>query len=339
MTDKIKCGRCMVTLDADKFKMKRCGNRQKICIECCEKFVKWKREHEKTKEFKCTKCEFKCSNNSNLKGHINQVHDKIRDFKCDKCDYKCSRKIDLKRHIKAVHDKIKDFECDKCEFKCCTNGELKIHIKAVHDKIKDFECDKCEFKCSQSSGLTEHIKAVHDKIRDFKCDKCNHICSNKANLQSHIKQVHDKIRDFDCDKCDYKCSHKYHLTAHIKTCTGKSNLSSGEFKLQKILTEMKVDFTKGSYELRNPKTKSLLQWDIIIKTDSDPLFIEYDGRQHFQEVKAWGKLEYVQYRDKLKNDYCNDNGYLLLRIPYTQYENMEALVVEFIRDNTDWGYE
>ena len=83
----------------------------------------------------------------------------------------------------------------------------------------------------------------------------------------------------------------------------------------------------------------LLQWDIIINTGQDPLFIEYDGRQHFKEVKAWCKLEDVQFRDQLKNDFCKDNGYHMLRIPYTQYENMETLVVKFIRDNTDWGCE
>ena len=281
MTDKIKCQRCKVSLDADKFKMKRCGNRQKACDECCEKKAKWRKEHEKKK-----------------------------DLKCDKCEYKCSTNADLRKHIKRVHYKIKDVKCDKCEYKCFANGDLK-----------------------------KHIKQVHDKIRDFKCDKCNHICSTNENLKAHIKSVHTKIKDFECDKCEYKCSQKGTLKDHIKTCNGGSNLSSGEFKLQKILTEMNVDFTKGSYELRNPKTKSLLQWDIIIETDSDPLFIEYDGRQHFQEIGCWDKLENTQYRDKLKNDYCNDNGYLLLRIPYTQYENMETLVVEFIRDNTDWGYE
>ena len=220
MTEKIKCNRCLVSLDAEQFKMKRCGNRQKLCIQCCDKFVKWQQKQPK------------------------------KEFKCLKCDYKCSQ-----------------------------NGDLKKHIKAVHNKIKDIQCLKCDFKTSHNNNLQQHNK----------------------------------------------------------TCTGKSNLSSGEFKLQRILTEMNIDFTTGTYELRNPKTNKLLRWDIIIQTNGEPLFIEYDGRQHFQEIGCWDKLEDTQYRDKLKNDYCNDNGYMLLRIPYTEYENMEKLVVEFIRDNTDWG--
>ena len=336
MTTKIKCGRCKVSLDVDKFKMKRCGNRQKTCIECCDKKIKWMKQN---KQFKCDKCDYKCCQKNNLKKHVKVIHDKIKDIKCDKCEFICSENSKLYRHIRSVHDNIKDFECSQCDFKCSTSENLYRHIRSVHDKIKDVKCDKCDYKCYANPTLKEHIKQVHDKIRDFKCDKCNHICSTNENLKAHIKSVHTKIKDFECDKCEYKCSQKGTLKDHIKTCNGGSNLSSGEFKLQKILTEMNVDFTKGSYELRNPKTKSLLQWDIIIETDSDPLFIEYDGRQHFQEIGCWDKLENTQYRDKLKNDYCNDNGYLLLRIPYTQYENMETLVVEFIRDNTDWGYE
>jgi very-short-patch-repair endonuclease len=94
------------------------------------------------------------------------------------------------------------------------------------------------------------------------------------------------------------------------------------------------------------KSKILLRWDFIIITTGEPLFIEYDGRQHFEPVNFGGisderakkAFELCKAHDKIKNDFCNNNGYLLLRIKYTDYENIESLVVKFIRDNTDWGY-
>ena len=107
---------------------------------------------------------------------------------------------------------------------------------------------------------------------------------------------------------------------------------------------MKIDYQYNtSHEVRSDK--GLLRWDFVIN-GNEPLFIEYDGKQHFEPVNFGGtmenaiiKLEETKKRDKLKDDYCNDNGYLLLRIPYTEYENIEKSVVEFIRDNTNWGYE
>ena len=55
-----------------------------------------------------------------------------------------------------------------------------------------------------------------------------------------------------------------------------------------------------------------------------PLFIEYDGRQHFSTQRFGGmtqdqadaRFETQQLRDVMKNDYCLEKGYELLRIKY-----------------------
>ena len=44
-------------------------------------------------------------------------------------------------------------------------------------------------------------------------------------------------------------------------------------------------------------------------------------------------MEELQRRDKMKDDYCNAKGYLLLRIPYWEKDNIEEIVKEFINDN------
>lgn len=49
--------------------------------------------------------------------------------------------------------------------------------------------------------------------------------------------------------------------------------------------------------------------------------IEYDGIQHFKNVPYFDKggesLKSRKARDAIKNKYAEDNGYNLLRIPYT----------------------
>ena len=78
-----------------------------------------------------------------------------------------------------------------------------------------------------------------------------------------------------------------------------------------------------SYELMGDEGK-YLRWDFVIPTDDDPLFIEYDGRQHFSPQRFGGmaqdqadaRFETQQLRDVMKNDYCLVNGYELIRIKY-----------------------
>lgn len=58
--------------------------------------------------------------------------------------------------------------------------------------------------------------------------------------------------------------------------------------------------------------------------------IEYDGEQHFKPVEIWGgeeKLKIQQERDKRKNQWCKENNVRLIRIPYTEYDN---LTIEYL---------
>jgi hypothetical protein len=54
--------------------------------------------------------------------------------------------------------------------------------------------------------------------------------------------------------------------------------------------------------------------------------IEFDGRQHSKGPEAiWSEsdsLELIQERDNIKNKFCLDNNYPLVRIPYTKLKNI-----------------
>jgi hypothetical protein len=311
MTDRKKCNRCKVNLKLNEFTRKRDDSYMKRCIEC---------------NAKSKKANEKCPS--------------LKPVKCGQCDVVCSTTGTRKRHIKMIHDKIKDHACDYCEYKCSMACSLKLHVKQVHLRIKDHACDYCEYKCSMAGHLKQHIKAVHLQIKDHACNQCEFTCSTASGLQTHVKMVHDKIKDHECVNCEYKSSKASKLRRHAKICNGDETCSAGESKLRRILDEMGIEWTNGSYEIRNPLTGCLLKWDILIWQFGEPIFIEYDGRQHFKAVEYFGgqaEFDALQARDKLKDDYCKDEGYLLLRIPFTQYENMEAIVVDFIRSHTCWG--
>jgi hypothetical protein len=57
--------------------------------------------------------------------------------------------------------------------------------------------------------------------------------------------------------------------------------------------------------------------------------IEFDGKQHFKPIKFFGgekAFEETQERDQRKNRYCRDHNIELVRIPYYDFDNIEAIL-------------
>lgn len=68
---------------------------------------------------------------------------------------------------------------------------------------------------------------------------------------------------------------------------------------------------------------SMLKFDFYI--ESLNLLIEFDGEQHFQQVKIFGgnkKFLIQKENDSIKNEYCLDNDISLLRIKYNEDANI-----------------
>ena len=60
----------------------------------------------------------------------------------------------------------------------------------------------------------------------------------------------------------------------------------------------------------------------IIENGQVARLIEFDGEQHYQDIKAWGGLELQQKRDKIKNEYALSHNIPLVRIPYWERDNI-----------------
>ena len=127
--------------------------------------------------------------------------------------------------------------------------------------------------------------------------------------------------------------------------TGCSGLV-GIHLVKKCLEEMRIKYEhNASYIVKDVKW---LRWDFILyEGDEVKAFIEYDGKQHFKPSRFGGmtqeqaeeNLITSQRRDKIKNDFCKDNNYPLLRIKYDQYGNIPQILTEFAVEHLDWGYE
>ena len=62
------------------------------------------------------------------------------------------------------------------------------------------------------------------------------------------------------------------------------------------------------------------------------ILIEYDGAQHYEECgHGWfteEKLQEIKKRDEYKTKWCKENNIPLIRIPYTEYENLSIEMIQ-----------
>lgn len=112
----------------------------------------------------------------------------------------------------------------------------------------------------------------------------------------------------------------------------KFKKSKGEVIIRNWLIKNKLIYKK---EFTFPDCKNILclRFDYAIFSDVEKTnlicLIEYDGKQHFEEIEYFGGkdgLLYNQQNDKIKNEYCRNNNIKLIRIPYWEYKNTSNIL-------------
>lgn len=112
------------------------------------------------------------------------------------------------------------------------------------------------------------------------------------------------------------------------------NESKGEKEISNILSSLNVKYTS---QKRFPecKYKKTLPFDFYISNKKSKLLIEFDGRQHFESVDAWGGEESfreTQFRDQIKTKFALSKNIPLLRIPYTEQDNIEQILTNKLKE-------
>lgn len=89
--------------------------------------------------------------------------------------------------------------------------------------------------------------------------------------------------------------------------------SKGVKYIKKILKENNIH-----YEQERKMDNSLQRFDFYLEINANKIAIEYNGMQHYKEVKYFHiSLKEQQERDEKKKVYCKKNNINLLIIPYT----------------------
>jgi len=309
--------------------------------------------HDKIKDFMCNieDCGILFPDNSSVKQHITQVHNNgTFQYNCDYdlCNYQSNNNYNYKRHNETEHTNCTNI-CKLCDSKFKSFIKLQQHSLKYHNsKIKRFKCEICNKLFENNCGLFFHIKSIHKKIKDFKCDICIYECSSKGELKMHILQVHTNDRRFLCKNkgCTMKFFTNGKLTRHLISCTGDMKGISGlELRCKNALSDL--GFCEDEDYIFNHSFLKLTDWcGKRLRPDfrflNHKIIIETDGPQHKRPCgfgspeRAEELFEKIKQNDKMKNDFCVEFGYKMIRIPYKDINNILKILSVELYDIVDW---
>lgn len=224
-----------------------------------------------------------------------------------------------------------------------TFGLLKVIDYAPSDKYGNAMW-KCRCECGKEI-ITQGVRLRQGRVKSCGCERVKKLIEYNKNNNikditnqtfgelTAIKPTNKRTNNKDvvwlcyCS-CGNFCEVSGHdlRTGNTKSCGCKRNNSFGENKIEYILLKNNITFIKEytENECRYPNTKYLARFDFYLP-DYNTL-LEYDGKQHFLIGKGHfdnpNKFKSTQEHDNFKNNWAKENGYIIIRIPYTHYDNL-----------------
>jgi len=201
----------------------------------------------------------------------------------------------------------------KTNINCPIHGEFKQ--RPCSHKIGQ-GCPICKnIKNAELKRLTtEKQEIIFNKVHNFKYAYDWSTYINNSNKMTIICPIHGKFEQ----------SPNRHKTG--SGCP-KCNSSKGELKINEYLL-FNENIFKSQYKFFSCRNNRKLIFDFYLPELNT--CIEFDGIQHFQFTPWFHTTQKVfkhqQLRHKVKPEYCKANGIKLIRIPYTEFENIDSIL-------------
>lgn len=131
-------------------------------------------------------------------------------------------------------------------------------------------------------------------------------------------------------KCRCSCGNEIEVPGNrlvhngLTHCGCKTVLSRGEEKIRELLLKNNIPFQqqKTFNNCRYLDTNQPARFDFWV---NNKYLIEFDGSFHFIPSGYWAtpeKVAQTKEHDNIKNQWCKDNNIVMIRIPYTYYDNL-----------------
>jgi UDP-2,3-diacylglucosamine pyrophosphatase LpxH len=293
----------------------------------------------------------KCPENISKKLTINQFIEKSKKVHGDKYDYSLVDYINNSTKVKIIlNDIIYEQTPAKHLDGKCPEKIKRMTTKDFIKKAKLVHGDKYDYSLLNYRGIELPVEVIY-KNKIYSVLPYSHLLGKKVekiivkNSEDFIKKaklVHgDK---YDYSKVEYINSdtkviiiinnkeYLYSPVEHLKGGVPKGTIlgSRGEEKIKYFLEKNKIDFKK-EFTFEDCKHINKLPFDFYISEYN--ILIEYDGEHHFKQIKHYYESHFKNTlrNDSIKNNFALKNKIPLLRIPYTEFNKIEDIIMDFIK--------
>ena len=256
------------------------------------------------------------------------------------CQY-CNKIVSLRS------DSIQKNPVCKCQKNSLVNfiSNEFIVLEKTTQKAKD-KCDIYKCQCQNCNNI-EYIASNVLRSKRKHCSKCYHKTTTLIDLtgeqfgylkvlrrdtsKEHMGHENDSYWICECLNCGSIKSIRGISLRKGETKSCGCIKSYGEYLITKLLQENNISFAK-EYSFKDLIYKNPLRFDFAIFNKDGTLshLIEFDGIQHFESNNTgWNTLDNLkqtQFRDQLKNHYCEEKGIKLIRIKYTETITIEKIM-------------
>lgn len=274
---------------------------------------------------------------------------------------KCRCKIDGYEWEALPQNLLSGSGCPKCAIKIVTQKNTKTYeqfMEELQQINKDIEVlgtyvnATTKILCKCKVDEYEWKMTPNHLLHGYGCPKCGgNLKLTHKEFITKVKQVNPNIEvlctyvnsrtKIKC-KCAV-CEHEWEaLPQNLLNGSGcpKCSTSKGEKRIAQYLDKLGIDYIYDKRYFKDLVSAcgSLLRPDFIIP--SLKIWIEYDGIQHFKPTDFTGKMseqqlheqfKIVQQNDQIKDQYAKDNNWTLIRIPFTEYDNIEQILAAYLK--------
>ncbi len=204
---------------------------------------------------------------------------------------------------------------------CFTEVKI-IYNGIIYEQAPSYHLTgRCPEKLTKINyNFIENSKKIHG-------DKYDYSLVNYKNNRTKVKIIHNgKI---------YEQNPSSHLKGINPDGSCPELKSIGEKKINEYLNLKNINYTP-QHTFDNCKYVGKLIFDFYLSDNN--ILIEFDGIQHFESIEYFGGLTALNEtikKDNIKNLYAKNNNINLLRIKYTEMNNIISILENYITQNQD----
>ena len=230
-----------------------------------------------------------------------------------------SQKLNTEKFIKKANEKYGEgtYDYSKVEYIDAKTDVIIIcpkHGEFTQTPSNHLKGEKCR-SCSNEKLANERRKPLENFINES-----NEIHGEGTYDYSQVNYVnsHTEVIIICSKHGNFFQKPSKHLIG--QGCPKCKNNYKGEIAVRNFLIKNKIEFEEQK-KFKNCKDVYSLPFDFYLPKYN--LCIEFDGIQHFKPIKRSYKMtddeieknfKYIQKHDQIKNDYCKNNGIILIRL-------------------------